>query len=313
MAGERAAGPVVLVDAGDALSGVWPSAVEQQDRIPAERRAEFLLAQMGALGYAALAVGERELIFPYAELAKKAAAAKVPVLAANLVDAQDKKPFPGRTMATVGGRRVGIFAVVDGGEYERHKLRCLLPAAAAQAEADALRKQGAEIVVGLLHMSYDAALRVAGTLKGVDYLVQGHDGRPVLVQQAGAALLAGAGQRGQLVGRAVLDLKGAAPFVMIEDHADARVALLEQERGLKELQDRQKAATSEEEKVRLGVALGAATKRYQAAQAKAVGKVPEGRRTATSDRVMLDAKVADAPQVKAAQDAMLQAFPDKRR
>jgi len=29
--------------------------------------------------------------------------------------------------------------------------------------------------------------------------------------------------------------------------------------------------------------------------------------------VMLDAKVADAPQVKAAQDAMLQAFPDKRR
>ncbi|HEY3447811.1 MAG TPA: hypothetical protein VGK67_15755 [Myxococcales bacterium] len=311
MAQERAAGPVVLVDAGDALATLWPSAIEKADREVAEKRADFLLSQLGAMGYGALAVGERELVFPYAELAKKAAAAKLPLLAANLVDPEDKKPFPGRTMARAGGRRVGIFAVVDGGEYERHQLRCKPAAGAAQAEADALRKEGAEVVVGLLHMNYDAALRVAGELKGVDYVVQAHEGRPVLVQQAGATLLVGAGQRGQVVGRAVFDLQGAGPFVKVDDPAQARVALLEQEGTIKNLKERQKASATQDERARLGVALVAAERRYE--QARAQAKPPAGRRSVVTDRAALDAKVADDRKTKAAQDAALQAAPERRK
>jgi len=306
----RAAGPVVLVDAGDALAALWPSAIEQADRPTAERRAEVLLSQLGAMGYAALAVGERELVFPYQELARKAAAAKVPLLAANLVDPAEQKPFPGRTMARAGGRKVGICAVVDGGEYERHKLRCGSALSAGQAEADALRKEGADLVVGLLHMSYDAALRVASELKGVDYVVQAHDGRPVLVQQTGATLLAGAGQRGQQVGRAVFDLQGAGPFAMLEDPARTRSSLLDQEAGLKSLKERHKAARTEEERARLGVAVVAAQKRYEQTKAKAQGK-PAGRRSVLTEHVTLDARIADEPKTKAAQAAALRPVPAK--
>lgn len=304
---------MVLLDAGDALSRLWPSAIEKADRPLAEAHAAFLLSQLGAMGYSALVVGERELVLGSQELLRRAAAAKLPLLAANLVDAQGKRPFPGRTMATAGGRKVGIFAVVDGGEYERHGLRCLSAAGAAQAEVDALRKAGAQVVVGLLHMNYDAALRVAGDLKGVDYVVQAHDGRPVLVQQVGATLMAGAGQRGQVVGRAVLDLRGAGPLFLVEDKADAQRAMLEQEGGLKRLQERMKAASDAEEKKQLGVALESARKRYDEARARALSGPPAGRRTATTDRLTLNASVPDDPKVKAAQDAAQQAAPERRR
>lgn len=304
MARERAAGPVVLVDAGDALAALWPSAIDKADRAGAEARADFLLGQMGAMGYAALAVGERELVFPYAELAKKAAQAKLPLLAANLVDPWDQKPFPGRTMAKAGGRKVGVFAVVDGGEYERHKLRCRSAVSAGQAEIDALRKEGAELVVGLLHMNYDAALRVANELKGADYLVQAHDGRPVLVQQAGAALMAGAGQRGQTMGKAVFDLRGAGAFTKVEDPAQLLVALGDQAENLERLKEKQKAAASEEDRARLGLAIVATQKRMEATRAQGLAKPPAGRTVFTS-KVTFDAKVADDPKVKAAQDAAL--------
>ncbi|MGC4121871.1 MAG: hypothetical protein QM765_46285 [Myxococcales bacterium] len=293
---------MVLVDAGDALAQVWPSAIEKKDSEAARKRADFLLSQMAAMGYAAVAVGERELVFPYPELAKKAAAAKLPLLAANLVDPADKKPFPGRTMAKVAGRKVGFFAVVDGGEYERHKLRCLSALGAAQVEADALRKEGAEIVVGLLHMNYDAALRVAGSLKGVDYTIQAHDGRPVLVQQVGSTVLAGAGQRGQVVGRAVFDFQGSGPFEKIEDPGQARFSLIEQESALKNLKERQKAATSPDEQASLGVAIVAAQKRYNQSKFQAQGK-QHGKRAVLTDKVTLDANIADDPKTKAAQDA----------
>jgi 2',3'-cyclic-nucleotide 2'-phosphodiesterase (5'-nucleotidase family) len=63
----------------------------------------LILEAMGALGYDALAVGERDLALGVEELKKRAAAARVPLLAANLVGRDGKKPFEQRRLLKVGG------------------------------------------------------------------------------------------------------------------------------------------------------------------------------------------------------------------
>ncbi|MBI5544591.1 MAG: hypothetical protein HY901_11925 [Deltaproteobacteria bacterium] len=303
---------MVLVDAGDALSRVWPSALEEKDRPNAEKRAAFLLEQMGVLGYAALAVGERELLFAPADLAKRAAQAKVALLAANLTDAKGAKPFAGRTMVTAGGRRVGIFAVCEGGEYERAGLKVGPALEAAQAQADLLRKEGAQLVIGLLHVPYSSALHIGGSLTGVDYVVQSHDGRPVLVQQAGATVFAGGGARGQSVGRAVFSLDGKGPLFLVPDTSQVEESLREHQRQAVEMQAALEKSTVPEEKVRLTRVVQAARKRTEELKATLVARPPAGRRAVKTDELRLNARVADEPAMKKAQEAALAAAPERR-
>ena len=308
MAKEKAAGPLILVDAGDALVVQRPVSLDEKTRPVAQARAEFLLRQLAAQGYSALAVGERELVWPTAELVKKAAEVKLTLLAANLVDAQGKHPFQARTMVTCGGRKVGLFAVVEAPEYEAAGLKVTLPAEAAQAQADALRKEGAELVVGLLHMNYDAALKLAEALKGVDYAVQSHVGRPVTCQPLKATFLAGGGMRGQQIGRAVFDLQGKGPLFDVGEAARARAQLADQERQLATVTEQLKKAT-DQERPRQQALLDAVRHRRDELKSKAEAKSPAGRRTVRTDPIALDASVPDDPAVKKEQDALQAAAP----
>lgn len=302
---------MLLVDGGDSLSRLWPSSIDARDRKNAEVRAAFLLRTMGALGYQAMAVGERDLVFPVAELKQKAAAAKVTLLAANVVDAQGRRPFAERTLIQVGGRKVGVFAVTEGAEFERLGLRVLLPGDVAVAQAQALRKEGATLVVALLHLGYDASLKLAGNLSGVDFVVQAHDGRVASPQKVGAALLAAGGERGRQLGRVAfqgLDLPGPAFDLSEADQAKSLLPLVEQQ-----LADTlRRMAQHPEDKARLEPAMKAQSRRRDELKAKVAQPPPAGRRTVLADFVTLDGAFPDDPVFKKMVDETQAAAPERR-
>jgi len=302
---------VLLVDAGDCLARLWPSAIDARDRANAEVRAAFLLRTLGAMGYAAMAVGERDLIFSVAELKKKAAAAKVTLLAANLADAQGKRPFTERTIVNVGGRKVGLFAITEGAEFERQGLRVLLPGDVAQVQVDALRKEGATLVVALLHTSYDAALRLAGNLKGVDFAVQAHDGRVSATQRVGETLLSGGGSRGQQLGRVTFGaLEGTAPAFDLSESVQAKEQLPMVEEQVADTTRKIQAHPGE--KARMEPALKAQTRRRDELKAKVAQKAPAGKRTVLAEFVTLDGAFPDDPAMKKLVDETQAAAPERR-
>lgn len=253
------------------------------------------------MGYAAMAVGERDLVLPLDELKKRAAAARLTLLAANLVDAHGKRPFSERLVATVGGRKIGLFAIVEGAEFERAGLRVLLPSDVARGQVEALRREGAELVVGLFHLKYDAALRLAGSLPGLDLALQAHDGRLASPQRVGEAILLAGGERGRQVGRAVLTLDGKGPLFDHSEADEARAGLVGLEREIASIEARVKAYPAE--KAQLAPSLAAMQRRQAELKARAEAKAPAGRRTVLADFVALDARVPDDPATKKAVEA----------
>jgi hypothetical protein len=109
--------PALLVDAGDAL--FHAPALAAGEAPAGEARARLVLSAMGRMGYAALAVGERDLALGPAWLAREAAAAGVPLLSANLAAPDGTHPFPGTRLVEAGGERVGLLAVAAAGDSPR--------------------------------------------------------------------------------------------------------------------------------------------------------------------------------------------------
>jgi hypothetical protein len=185
-------GGVVQVDAGDFL----PLATDQpRDPVAPEakdvpRWIDLVLAGYRRLGVDAVTLGERELGQPEVlrldpqRLAKKLAAAHVPVVLANLVDAKGKAVFPPSRLVEAGGEKIGVVGVTELSAEATAALTkagyALTPAAdAVRAAAKDLRAQGAGFVVALVHAAAGrarAAEIVAGaTDVDVAVLALGHD------------------------------------------------------------------------------------------------------------------------------------------
>lgn len=292
IAKERSNGPVLLIDAGDAL------AERSLVGAPPEMRtnAQSILAAMGKLGYDAMAVGERDLVLGVDELKRRAAEAKVTLLAANLF--KDGKPvFEERKVIKVGAHRVGVFAVVSGEDYRRMGLELQKPEASrAQAQVAALKKAGAGLVIGLLHMDYDTALRVANEMKGVDYFIQSHDGRTSTTQKVQAAVFAPGGFEGRALGHAVFyDVDGKGPVFDRSEPEEARAQLAAVEGWIQNLRNEVKANPAQREvnQMRLDNEL----RHRKELVTKADSKPPPGRRSVMTDWLNLGANVASDPEI----------------
>jgi hypothetical protein len=194
------AGGVVQVDAGDFLplpkdEPRDPVAPEAKD-VP--RWIDLVIAGYRRLGVDAVTLGERELAQPGLDpkhLAKKLAAAHVPVVLANVVDAKGATVFSPSRIVEAGGEKIGIVGVT---ELPAEATAALAKAGytlgsaseAARAAAKDLRARGAGFVVVLVHASAGRA-RAAEIVAGASdvdlaVLALGHDA-------AGAASPPGAG------------------------------------------------------------------------------------------------------------------------
>lgn len=197
------------MDSGNAL--FKHSAAKDAD---AKKRAAFILGVMGRLGTSAMAAGARDLVLGPAWLKQEANKAKVPVLSANLVDGAGKPLFPASKIVEVAGKKVALIGASPAGTIEGVSGAKGLPiTAAVVAEAKKVRPN-ADVIVVLAAVPYADAMTLSRDAGAhVDLILQSHDARGQGPAQRGEGnYVMPSGERGRMVGRLQLGLKGSGPF-----------------------------------------------------------------------------------------------------
>lgn len=149
------------------------------------------LTFMGALQFDAMAVGNHEFDggpdVLYQVLSNSFLLGDVPLLSANLdfsgcggdaeCSALGSTVVP-QIIKTYGDVKVGIFGLTVPDNAATNSSPVVIESdylAIAQAEADALRDEGADVVVLLSHLGFAKDEEVAGNVTGIDFIVGGHD------------------------------------------------------------------------------------------------------------------------------------------
>lgn len=199
-------GQVLLVDAG----GFFP---EQSDEVY-QNTAWFMMDAMRLLGTDASAISDKELRFGKGFLLANVKRSGLPVVCANLWDKQTKKslvaPFLIKKVGTV---KVGIFGLmsdkVDVGP-SRDSLTVEEPTAAAKRTVDAMRKQGATVIVLLSQLGKVESEDLVTAVDGIDAVMVG---RNVPLLQKGRMIkntvACYGGEQGQYIGRTIITLDAA--------------------------------------------------------------------------------------------------------
>ena len=214
----------MILDAGDLLYKT--SALGDRQRKGADVAADALVGELRRTGVAALAPGERDLAAGLAVYVERVSKAKLPVLAANLMDAETgKAPFPGTRLVTLGGIKVGLAGVVEAAPFERVAGVRVdpPPVEAASAAHKELVAEGAELFVLLFHGSSRKLDSTLGGAKGWSVIVTGHDRQSLRrPQRHGDALVVSGGDRGRSVGHLKLTLEGPGPWGPLRDAGEAK-------------------------------------------------------------------------------------------
>ncbi|MFZ5471335.1 MAG: 5'-nucleotidase [Myxococcota bacterium] len=210
----RAKGPVLLVDAGNALF----RAPGLQDE-PSRARAEFLLGAMGRLDTFAMAAGARDLNAGAEFLRAAAQKAKVKVLSANLRGKDGQALFPASAIADVGGVKVGVIGVSPSGSLPGVSHLTGAPAGSAVLEEAKKLSGKVDLVLVLAALPYNDAYQLANEAESaVDVVLVSHDARPAGPAQRNAHnYVIPGGERGRQVGKLVLTLGGKGNFVDVQE------------------------------------------------------------------------------------------------
>ncbi len=228
-----AGGPVLLLDAGDALHG---SPLERVWREGSRSTPEPVVAAMNALGYDAMAIGNHEFDAGVAALDSAAARARFPFLGANVVNARTGKPAFGTSVVReIEGVRIGIIGLTTPAVpqlMDSSLFRGLLfidPLAVARSEIARLRgPERCQAVVALVHSglerdpaarggegrprigdtpSENLGYRLAYEVPGLDVVILGHTHQVVASATVGGTLVTQAGKGGEALGRVELTFK----------------------------------------------------------------------------------------------------------
>jgi len=185
---------VVVVDAGDLLP-----------ERPNAMKVQYLAKALGRAKYDAVALGDQEFGMGLQQLRALVAEHKLPLICANVRDEAGSLVFPPHVIRQVGGRRVGIFAVIADVAYGspprewRKGLKVEPPLDAARREADELG--GCDMVIALSHQPLAATEELARSGLRIHVVVSGHDAaifrKPVSV---GGVMLVAAGPVGREMG-----------------------------------------------------------------------------------------------------------------
>jgi hypothetical protein len=250
---EAQEGPCLSLDTGDLL---FPHLdVDEIDRPDARKRADLLVELYDILGVAAYTPGEIDLALGRKTLVEVLGRAHFATVAANLVDANThERLFPARAIVPAKGSKtrvgvVGLFAPPEGESLRdllaRESLAALDPAAALAPEVQALRAEGADLVVLLAHAPEPLVRELVGRVDGIDLafashaeaagekrahgFVQGHTAIGVALRGGGAPVLA----RVDLVpgGRGVVDGHAALEARAWLSRLQGQLASLSTERG----------------------------------------------------------------------------------
>ncbi|WP_435007944.1 bifunctional metallophosphatase/5'-nucleotidase [Tundrisphaera lichenicola] len=164
-------GRVLFMDAGDTIQGSAAAAWTE---------GKAVVPPMNALKLDLGIPGNWEVVYGGKVLEDRAGEFHHPLIAANLRDAASKRlVFPPYLIKEVGGVRIGVIGYTDPDVPERQPPSYSQGLAFDGAEVlppliDELRgKQEVDVVVLLTHIGLPKSIRLAETLKGVDFVLSG--------------------------------------------------------------------------------------------------------------------------------------------
>ncbi len=204
-------GAVLVIDGGSLLYSAAPVAphLAAQEALKADLleriyREELAVAAVG-LGPLDLGAGPDAVKLPRQ-------AANVDLANAPKGDSGSGIDLEGSKIVEAGGISIGIFGVVSPAALMPHGIEASDPVAAAQAQADDLRKRGAEVVIGIAHMPRRDAALVARDTGGIDFLLVGQNAPEpaevsAVAQKIKQTYLIQPANRGQIISRVDITMR----------------------------------------------------------------------------------------------------------
>lgn len=190
-------GIVLVLDAGNTLAGQW-LAQETQGRVMVEA--------MNAMAYDAMTLGQVDFQLGLDQLKQRAAEAKFPFLAANLVNTTDKQPlFKATTIIERQGTKIGIIGLTEPEAIQlpgvKEKVTALNTIETVRRYVGELRGQ-VDILILLSHLGIDQDKTVAQQVQGIDIIIGGNT-RQLMDKpdKVGNTLIVQQGYRGEWMGR----------------------------------------------------------------------------------------------------------------
>jgi 5'-nucleotidase len=187
-----------LVLAGDFLSPSVASSVF---------KGEQMIAALNAAGLDMATLGNHEFDFGDDVLIQRMKEAKWEWLVANVVDRQTGKPIGGASpfaLRTFNGLKVGFIGLcLTTSEISRDKLthtRLIDPFVAAARYVPQMKRQGAQVIVALTHLTFADDRRLVQRFRDIDIVIGGHEHYPITAIE-GHALISKAGSEAEWVAR----------------------------------------------------------------------------------------------------------------
>jgi len=203
---ERGEDRVILLDGGDTWQGSYTSLkTNGQDMVDCVK----LLKPDAMVGHWEFTLGEERV----KEIVD---GMDYPFLASNIVDTEwEEKVFESTTFLEKGGVKVAVigqcmpYTPISNPRWMFPKWSFGIRPEALQANVDAARAKGAEIVVLLSHDGFDVDRKLATVVNGIDVILTGHthDAVPKAIE-IGSTLLLSSGSHGKYLGRVDLEVKG---------------------------------------------------------------------------------------------------------
>jgi hypothetical protein len=228
----RAAGPVLFVDAGSLLYAHAPTPPQMafQEELKADLLADtyqkVLLADAVGLGPADLpGLPDRlrlpRLVANASPVASSSTGTPASTSAGSAAGGSAPPPLAAQPakLTEVGGAKVGVFGVIAQGALTGVSLGD--PVAAGKQAVAQLRGQGAQVVIGLIQAaSRNAAVQLIQAIGGIDVAIAGlgqlapePKDIEIEAQKIGDGWLVIPANRGQIVSRIDVTLRGSGPLV----------------------------------------------------------------------------------------------------
>ncbi len=164
----KAGAEVVMTDAGGfAQSGTGEKVFRTVDGF----------SVMSSMGYTAGTVGGTELAQGYDEIKSIAGAAKYRLVCSNVYNDNKSVITPKYLHKTEQGVKIGFFGLTDPTDDEAYEGITVLSGekmySGATDQINALKKEGADLVIGLTHMGSDQAADLYDNVKDIDFIING--------------------------------------------------------------------------------------------------------------------------------------------
>ncbi len=177
---EKQGAAVILADAGDFMQG---------SPYVNMTRGEDAIALMNAAGYDVAALGNHEFDYGYEHQREALARARFSILCADIFDGEGTALYPATKIIRKGGVKIGFVGITT--PESKTSVNPVLVKdlqfsegdtlyAKAQEGIDALKDEGADIVIALAHLGVDAvsaphrSTDLYAAISGIDFIIDGH-------------------------------------------------------------------------------------------------------------------------------------------